>query len=172
MNSESSLIKSIEQALQRYLVQAESIIRGHARTMPEISLKFDLRGATAGQCHIHPPNRVLLRFNLELAQYNTADFLKQTVAHELAHAVTWRCYPRAKPHGPEWRSIMQALGIKNPQRCHQYETKQVASRRQRTWSYQCACRQHELSTTRHNRVQSGKQRYFCKSCQQALQKCG
>lgn len=168
MNSDSSLIKAIEQTFEHHLEQAKIIVVGHGRTMPKVTLNYDLRGTTAGQCHIHPPSKVLLRFNLQLAKHNTTDFLQQTVAHELAHAVTWRCYPKAKPHGAEWRSVMQAFGIAKPQRCHRYQTEQVSSRRQRTWAYQCDCQLHQLSTTRHNRIQSGKQRYFCKQCQQEL----
>lgn len=36
----------------------------------------------------------------------------EVLAHELAHAATRRLHPRAaKPHGPEWRRLVRAIGF-------------------------------------------------------------
>lgn len=42
---------------------------------------------------------------------NKADF-DEVIAHELAHIIQYRIYPKAKQaHGPEFRTIMQLIGF-------------------------------------------------------------
>jgi SprT protein len=63
---------------------------------------------------------------------------------------------------------MTYLGVDDADRCHAYPLDRIEVRRQRRWSYQCDCSDHELSTTRHNRVMSGT-RYHCRQCHAVLQ---
>jgi len=44
----------------------------------------------------------------------------------------------------------------------------VPQRRQSTHPYQCGCRVHELSSTRHNRIQRGRGQYQCVNCRGVL----
>jgi SprT protein len=116
----------------------------------------------------HPDGRLEIRYNLQMASLQPERFLSETVTHEVAHLLTWLLHGRnARPHGPEWQSMMRFLGIESPRRCHDFRGGEPA-RRQRRWSYRCACRTHHLSTTRHNRIQKGA-RYQCAACGGALQ---
>jgi SprT protein len=133
---------------------------------PEIA--FDLRGQAAGQASWRPGKPPLLRFNLVIARHYRDDFVTDTVAHEVAHLVTRRCHPHARPHGSEWKTVMRHFGIATPQRCHDYRSGSDAVRRQRRWLYTCGCRTHALSTTRHWRVQSQLSVYRCRQCGEIL----
>jgi len=62
----------------------------------------------------------------------------------------------------EWRRVMKAFGV-SPRATGRYELSGVPVRRQQRHSYRCDCRQHELTSTRHNRHQQGR-KYICRSC--------
>jgi len=129
---------------------------------PEIA--FDLRGQAAGQAN-YPKNKI--RFNRDLLEKYTDEFVSQTVPHEFAHLVAYTKFGRRiKPHGAEWQSVMVALGVK-PDRTHSFEV--MPSRRLKRFLYKCNCPGllHELSTIRHNRIQRGIL-YICKKCEKAL----
>lgn len=130
------------------------------RAVPE--LRWDLRGRAAGQAHL---GRALIRLNAALLLQEGEDFALSTLVHELCHLAVWARHGRkARPHGPEWRALMQAMG-QSPQRCHDAPVQAV--RQQRTFRYACPCSEHALSTTRHNRAQRGV-RYLCRRCAQPL----
>lgn len=131
-------------------------------------IRFDLRGQAAGQCVWRPGRAPLLRFNLALARCHPQDFLATTVAHEVAHLATVACHGRVRPHGPEWQAMMRHLGIATPQRCHDYAIEKAAVRRQRRWDYRCDCRLHQVTTTRHKRMQEQGMKYLCRHCGGAL----
>ena len=129
---------------------------------PEIA--FDLRGKAAGQAN-YLKNKI--RFNRDLLEKFTDEFVSQTVPHEFAHLVAYAKFGRRiKPHGTEWQSVMVALGVK-PVRTHNFEV--IPARRLKRFPYQCDCPGllHELSTIRHNRIQRGIL-YICKKCGKAL----
>ena len=129
---------------------------------PDIS--FDLRGMAAGQANCRE-NRI--RLNRELLEKYTTDFIEQTVPHEFAHLVAYRKFGgRIKPHGKEWRSVMIALGSE-PRRTHNYRVS--PARRCRRFLYQCNCagKDYQLTSIRHNRIKKGI-RYFCPKCKGEL----
>ena len=131
---------------------------------PEVS--FDLRGQAAGQAN-YPKNKI--RFNRDLLEKYTDEFVSQTVPHEFAHLVAYSKFGRRiRPHGVEWKSVMVALGVK-PVRTHSFEV--IPARRLKRFPYKCNCFDlfHELSTIRHNRIQRGKL-YICKKCGKALRR--
>lgn len=81
---------------------------------PQVSLK--LRGQKAGVAHLHEN---LLRFNPQLYRENSQHFLKQTVAHEVAHLIAHQLFgERIQPHGEEWQLIMRGVYELPPDRCH------------------------------------------------------
>lgn len=133
---------------------------------------FDLSGRAAGQYRQRrlPGGRVAheLRFNPCLLKRHFDDSLRSTVPHEVAHyAVAMLCrHGAVRPHGREWRDMMRVLGAE-PEVVHHYPLEELEVRRQRRWPYRCACRRHELSTTRHRRALQGT-RYLCRSCHEAL----
>lgn len=149
---------------EELLLRCAPLCSAYDAVLPEPLIRFDLRGQSAGQAQWHAGSRPLLRYNLDIARRHETDFLAITVAHEVAHLVTAACHGRTRPHGSEWRAVMAFLGIQDPQRCHQYPLDGTVVKRQRRWRYVCDCRSHELSTTRHNRMQAGTSRYHCRAC--------
>lgn len=129
-------------------------------SMPE--LRFDIRGVCAGQAHA---DKHLLRFNPVMLEKHGQAFIKDTVPHEMAHLLVNKLWGRrAKPHGMEWRGVMQQLGA-SPQRCHTYEVQ--PSRRLKRYIYRCRCRMHRMTSIRHNRAKKGT-RYHCTRCRGRL----
>jgi SprT protein len=103
---------------------------------------------------------------LALARLQPDPFIAETVPHEVAHVVTHVCHGRVAPHGSEWQGVMRWFGFSSPRRCHSFHS-DTAGRTQRRWTYRCDCRQHQLSTTRHNRAQRGID-YLCRVCGSTL----
>jgi len=169
---DEQLIEQIRLRTAELLRQAAPLCVAHRARTPDPLLRFDLRGQAAGQAIWHRAQRPLLRFNLDIARHHPDDFLARTVTHEVAHLVTAACHGRTRPHGPEWRAVMVYLGISEPSRCHDYAVDESQVRRQRRWAYACTCSLHELSTTRHNRIQRTGTRYHCRHCGSPLQHTG
>ncbi|BAO44656.1 SprT family zinc-dependent metalloprotease [Thiolapillus brandeum] len=160
--------RKIRQALEEatiYWLEKASRLLGQSFEPP--LLRFDLRGQAAGQYRSHP--RPCIRYNLDLAALQFDAFLARTPGHEVAHYVIDQRFPnqRLRPHGPEWRDLMHGLGL-DASRCHEFSLEGVPTRRQRRHAYRCACREHELSSTRHNRVLRGQAEYRCRSCGKVL----
>lgn len=166
--SDNDIAARIRQRTQRLLQDSAPLCASHRSSLPDPIIRFDLRGQAAGQAQWRVNARPLLRFNLDIARRHQADFLASTVPHEVAHLVTMSCHGRTRPHGSEWRSVMAYLGIPDPKRCHQYTLEESTLKQQRRWTYRCDCRNHELSTTRHKRVQKGTTQYHCRRCGTAL----
>lgn len=129
---------------------------------PEVC--FKLRGQKAGVAHL-TENK--LRFNPQLYRDNHDDFLKQTVAHEVAHLIARQLFGlKIQPHGAEWQLIMRGVYQLLPQRCHSYaiERRQVSR-----YIYRCSCPQGEFpfSAQRHALAAKGR-RYYCRRCKVTL----
>ncbi|MFR0675314.1 SprT family zinc-dependent metalloprotease [Enterobacterales bacterium AW_CKDN230030176-1A_HGKHYDSX7] len=130
---------------------------------PEVSLK--LRGQKAGVAHLQ---QNLLRFNAQLYRENTDHFLRQTVAHEVAHLVAHHVFGgRIQPHGREWQSIMIGVYGLPADRCHSYAVERRSVLR---YLYHCPCPESEFAFTaqRHRLVRGGR-RYVCRRCKEVLQ---
>ncbi len=149
---------------RHWLRQAEAHCQ---RTLAAVEVRFDLKGAAAGQYRSHP--EPCIRYNPGLAAHQFDAFCARTPPHEVAHHVVAQLNPnrRVRPHGPEWQSVMRTFGLE-PSRCHDYDLGSVPMRRQRRYRYRCACREHELSATRHNRILRGEQCYSCRNCGEVL----
>ena len=130
---------------------------------PDPQIRFDPRGRVAGQVRFGSRGPWVIRYNAALMLANAEDFLSTTVPHEVAHLVAYAQYGlRIRPHGPEWRSVMHFYGVA-PERCHRYDLSDVSGRTLRQFDYHCSCRDHRLSSIRHNRVLSGRD-YICRRC--------
>lgn len=157
---------SLEAQAHRLARQSIDKANQHYGTaLPYPTLRFDLRGMTAGQAY---SGRNLIRLNPLLLHENGEAFLQQTVPHEVAHLVADKLFgPGIRPHGREWQSVMAVLDASS-ERCHRFDTSRAAAYRQRRFSYACGCtRLHELSATRHNRIQRGAA-YLCRRCGKKL----
>ncbi|MCY1283990.1 Protein SprT [compost metagenome] len=142
--------------------QAEAFFQ---RTFPRPQVSFQLRGQKAGVAHLDENK---LRFNPQLYRENQDDFLKQTVAHEVAHLIAHQLFgPKIQPHGEEWQLIMRGVYELPPHRCHSYEVKR---RRVSRFIYLCACPENgefPFSAQRHALVARGR-RYYCRRCKTTL----
>lgn len=127
-------------------------------------------GLAFGNEHRIGINEVLLRENPD-------QMLRDTVAHEFAHVVVWWRHlerrkvdpaaPVPSAHGAEWQSVMRDVFAVEPSRCHRFDTSNTGARVQRRWEYRCRCQAHLLTTSKHNRAQSGAQ-YVCRDCKTEL----
>jgi SprT protein len=142
----------------------------YAIRLPEAVIDFSLRGRCAGQAKVERSGATSLRINLKLLTENLADFLAQTIPHEVSHLViNWQARKkrqRPRPHGPEWQLVMQNCYGLQPVRCHTYQTS-PARCVPRNFLYRCNCREHRLTSIMHNKLS---QRYnaLCKSCRTQL----
>lgn len=151
----------LRQRVEACYVQAEAFFK---RTFPRPQVSFKLRGQKAGVAHLHEN---LLRFNPQLYLENQADFLQQTVPHEVAHLVAHQLFGEGiQAHGQEWQLIMQGVYELPPKRCHSYAVKRRATTR---FIYRCPCPDSDFAFTaqRHTLVSQGR-RYLCKRCRAIL----
>lgn len=129
-----------------------------------VRVSLALRGRTAGDvCG----RTGAIRYNGELlARFGDA-FLAEIVPHEVAHVVVARAFPgRRRPHGAEWREVMDFFGVR-ARSCHAFET--TPARRVGRVPYRCACDKPHLLTPRaHRRIRRGHATYHCRQCRQTL----
>ena len=133
-------------------------------TFPRPTLKMNLKGETAGQAW---PEKNLIRLNPILYLENQTHYLKQTVAHEVAHLIAHKYYgAHIRPHGKEWQGIMTGIFQLPAERCHSYDTRHTT---RRPYLYRCLCfnKQTPLSAIRHKRATQGTV-YLCTTCHQPL----
>lgn len=157
-------VEQRDQVLERteyFIVSAEHLF---SRRFKRIPVHFDLSGTTAGMFKLHG-KRCQIRYNPWIFAKYFAENLHDTVPHEVAHYIVYAVYGerRIKPHGPEWRHVMEEFGI-DPAVTFDMCLEGVPQRRQRTHRYHCGCRVHELSSTRHNRIQRRRGQYQCQVC--------
>lgn len=151
-------------AISRSAAELERRAANHAGLPPcPPRLAFDLRGTRAGCASADG----CIRLNPVLLRENAAEFLAQTLPHEVAHWVVFRWRPGAAPHGVEWRQVMGWLEAP-ARRCHGFDVERARVRTLRRHLYACACRTHELTTILHRRIQNGAF-YYCRTCGKALQ---
>jgi SprT protein len=153
------IARAEDKVIEVYL-QAQSIWK-QIFALPTI--EFDLLGRCAGRAYCRE-NRI--RLNPVLLLENQTDFIEETVPHEVAHLLTRTLYlgpGRMKPHGPEWKAVMLALGLK-PTRCHDYDTTNAQVRQERRFSYACACRTIQEPARTHFKLQRGEIWSRCSFC--------
>ena len=131
---------------------------------PMLPVEFDLRGTTAGMFKVIG-RKSWIRYNPWIFAKYYVENLRDTVPHEVAHYIIHELYGdrRVKPHGREWQALMAGFGA-DPGVTFNLDLSGVPQRRQRSHPYRCLCQDHEVSSTRHNRVQKGKASYQCRSC--------
>ena len=157
--------RQVEQRTEEFIVRAERIF---TRRFDRIPVHFDLKGRAAGMFKIIGRRR-LIRYNPWIFAKYFEENLRDTVPHEVAHFIVHEVYPRrsTKPHGHAWQDLMAKFGA-DAGVTFDLDLEGVPQRSQRTHRYQCGCQLHEVSTTRHNRVQARRMRYHCCSCQGLL----
>ena len=131
-----------------------------------ISVDFDLKGRVAGMYRTNRHQR-MIRYNPYIFAKYFEDSLASTVPHEVAHYVTDMMFGHRRPHGEEWREVMQAFGADASRICN-YDLDGIPVRRYRHHAYHCLCMTHEITSRRHNKIIKNKAHYFCKKCHEVL----
>lgn len=138
----------------------------YQRNFEKIEINFDLKGRVAGM-YRRKRNQRVIRYNPYLFAKYYEDNIQTTIPHEVAHYVTDMMFVCARPHGKEWREVMQAFGADASRTCD-YDLVGIPTRVHQRHGYQCACMTHEITTRRHNKIQNNKARYYCKQCKETL----
>lgn len=163
-NSPLSLAQAdylLKQATLFWLAKAEQHM---LKNYPVPELDLSLKGRCAGQAWLE---KWKMRFNLQLFQDNRQAFLQEVVPHELAHLIAYREFGRRiKPHGKEWRWLMETVLEVPARTTHRFD---VSSSARQNYLYRCGCpeRIHPLTIRRHNRIIKGTD-YICRDCRQIL----
>ena len=165
--------RQVVAATKKYIALAGQL---YDQCFEAIPVLFDLRGRAAGMYVVSGRGRKLerkIRYNPWLFAKYFEDNLRDTVPHEVAHYVVEQLYGRGTrrnrvlPHGAEWRSVMAAFGADNSVTTN-FDLTGIPQRQQRTVSYRCDCREHQLGIRRHNKVVRSNARYLCRYCGSAL----
>ena len=154
-----------EAETERYIRRAEGIFD---RRFDRIPVLFDLKGRSAGMFKTIGERR-FIRYNPWIFAKYFEENLRDTVPHEVAHFIVHEAYPRrgVKPHGAQWRDLMSSFGA-DPGVTFDLDLEGIPQRSQRTHRYHCGCQIHQVSTTRHNRVQRQRMSYYCLTCNGSL----
>jgi SprT protein len=156
-----------------YIKQAVDLFNLKDKT---VAITFNLKGRSAGMYRVkYSKSLILIRQQREI-RYNPYIFSKYfednyatTIPHEVAHYVTDIIYglKNIKPHGREWKAVMQAFGA-NAAVTANYDLSGIPLKKQSLYTYQCRCRDHQLSAIRHNKIKRQRYRYYCNLCKQTL----
>jgi SprT protein len=155
----------VVEATADYIERAASHFGRRFATVPVL---FDLKGRNAGMYRVRGRQR-WIRYNPWLFAKYFDDNLANTVPHEVAHYICDLVYGlgHTRPHGREWQALMHLFGVE-PRRTCSYDLEGIPQRRQQRHTYRCGCREHQVSTVRHRRIQQGRAQYLCRSCKQPL----
>ncbi len=140
----------------------------YSRDFAPVAVDFNLRGSSAGMFRIRKQD-ALIRYNPWLFAKYFDENLNSTVPHEVAHYIVHCLHGlhRVKPHGGEWLAVMADFGA-DPSVTADFDLTGIPTRAQRRFRYLCACREHEVSTRRHNVMQRGQAHYECRLCRGPL----
>lgn len=154
--TEQEIKDKITAETERYVRIASDFFR-HVFDIPEI--RFNLRGTCGGQAINNKyRNLRVLRYNLVLAARDIDEFLGVIIPHEVAHYIVHYFYEfRCRPHGSEWKYVMQNVFNVKPERCHHIDATGCRARRTFVHIYRCACGQDlRVSTKHHKAIQANK----------------
>jgi len=151
------LREQIENKVLECLCKAEDVFRNNQ--FPMIPIEYDLKGKTAGQFCTRM-GKMFIRVNMILLNENKEEYIKEVIPHEVAHYVVrvvygtleYRMYHKpVKSHGKEWKAVMERVFGLESNRCHSFDVSN-SRRRMRRHVWNCGCREHKLSTRKHNNM--------------------
>lgn len=155
---------------QDYIERAGVLFATQFESIPVV---FDLKGRAAGMYKVvrgrDNSKRRLIRYNPYIFAKYFSENLSSTVPHEVAHYVVDILYRQTqiKPHGPEWRDVMDKFG-KKAERTASFDLEGIPVRQSRRYLYHCGCDSHLLGSRRHRKVVQGKASYACRRCGEVL----
>ena len=151
----------IEQAIKLYNIKNKPL-----------DIVFNLKGRTSGMYRV---NYHLGRYSREI-RYNPYIFSKyfedsfnSTVPHEVAHFISDIIYGlnNIKPHGEEWKAIMLDFDADAAVTAN-YDLSGIPQKKLSLFTYHCSCREHQLSSIRHNKINKKRFKYYCNYCKKLL----
>jgi len=130
---------------------AETLLAEHGLSAadPPWTFRFNRRKRALGTCH-YGPRRIELSTHFVVA--NDADEVRDTVLHEIAHALAGP----ATGHGPAWKAACVRIGAR-PERLAPARVAMPAGR------WRAACPGCGATHSRHRRPLKGRA-YFCRTC--------
>jgi SprT protein len=177
MDKPTTIIQPLSAELQQQVNDQTKVYIELARDSLDIKLRpveisFNLKGRCAGMYrvyrHAFRQGREI-RYNAHIFSKYYEDNFATTIPHEVAHYVSDLIYglKNIRPHGREWKEIMQLFGA-NAAVTADYDLSGIPLRKSTLYSYQCDCREHQLSSIRHNRMNRSRSHYYCSYCKSAL----
>jgi predicted SprT family Zn-dependent metalloprotease len=122
---------------------AHELMRRHG-LMPAWAFAFDRSKARFGKCNYRKKQITLSKY---LAELNGIDEVRDTILHEIAHALA----PRGAGHGPAWQALARSIGC-NGKRCFGKEVAMPQARYQGT----CPCCKRVIYRHRRSEIACGK----------------
>ncbi len=157
-----------------YIKQATELFNIKNKTL---DINFKLKGRSAGMYRVKHHNRFFTVDYKREIRYNPFIFAKYfddnfatTIPHEVAHYISDVIYglKNIKPHGKEWKKIMRAFGADASVTAN-YDLSGIPVKKQTFFTYHCDCREHQLTSIRHNKIKKYRYQYLCNFCKQVLQ---
>lgn len=142
-----------------------------------VEISFNLKGRSAGMYRVKRHNSRFMGYQKREIRYNSFIFSKYfednfttTIPHEVAHYISDIVYglKNIRPHGKEWKEIMRAFGA-DASVTADYDLSGIPLKKQTFFTYQCDCREHQLSSIRHNKIKKHRYQYLCNLCKQVIQ---
>lgn len=179
MNQPPTIIQALSSSQQQqiidqthaYIKQAVELFNINSKP---IDIVFNLKGRSAGMykvssSHFFSQKKREIRYNSYIFSKYFDDNFNTTIPHEVAHYISDIIHglKNIKPHGKEWQAVMQAFDADASVTAN-YDLTGIPVKKQSLHAYQCSCREHQLSSTRHNKIIKQQYRYYCKCCKQAL----
>ena len=141
-----------------------------------VEITFNLKGRSAGMYRVRSGTGLIFSRQQREIRYNPYIFSKYfednyatTIPHEVAHYVTDIIYglKNIKPHGKEWKAVMHAFGA-DASVTADYDLAGIPLKKRSVFTYLCDCREHQLSSIRHNKIKKRRYQYYCNYCKQTL----
>ena len=127
---------------------ATSLLKAHG--LHDWSFRFDHARRRFGSCQ---PRRKIITLSRALTLLNGVDQVRDTILHEIAHALT-----PGDNHGPKWKAMCRRIGAK-PLRC--YTQDEVVAPARRAAPFQIGCTTCSWWVDRRRRT---RRTLICKTC--------